>query len=817
MSKRRVISLFLAVALIFTLVPVNTVQAQDEVKIRIIHTNDMHGRAKGDELNEKGKVIGFPLLKAFVDQQRDENKNVLVIDAGDTLHGTPLVTLNEGKLMIDLMNDIGYDAMAAGNHDFNYGYERLLALDQSADFPIMAANVYHGEKMLLENNSFTKEFGNVKVGIFGLATEETQTKSSPKNTKGLTFKDDVNTAKEQVEALKAENCDFIICVAHLGVDEESTQTSSRLAENVEGIDLIIDGHSHTVLEKPLVVKDTKIVQTGEYLKNIGVVDITLKGTDKEIESKLVHFKDFLEDGEYGNLKADKVALDKIKNIENENDKVLNEIVGKTEVILEGARKNVRGRETNLGNLLTDAMRATTNAEIAITNGGGIRESIPTSDEIIEPFETTDITRKHIFTAFPFDNIVVTIDVTGQEVLDALNHGTDAYPDIAGKFPQVSGLTYEILVGEPNRVVNVKVGGEALDLSKTYTMATNDFMAIGGDGYEMFGNKEIKGYQGLLSEVLEEYIKEKSPINIDVEGRITEAKEEFERIAGKDRVLTAVEASKSFEKAENAIIASAQNYPDALVAGKLAESKNAPILLVNTLTKEVTDSLNRLGVKNVYIVGGTSSVSEEVEKGLKNLNLEVGRIHGKDRYETANAVAKKGFEKAEMAVLVSGENFPDALSAENISIYKDAPILLTSKNRMTKETEDLIQTFDVKDLVVVGGEQTVAKSVYADLDLNKTVLSGKDRYETALETVKFVRGDMENIVFASGEVFADSLTAGALLKQKEAVLLLTAKDALPKKVEAYMKDHPLKEMTVIGGQQTITSYTGNQAFQLLQAE
>mgnify|MGYP001171011482 FL=1 len=513
--NKRIINLFLSLVLVLGIVlaPVRSMSFAEEantVNLTIVHTNDVHGRVEGDE-----ELIGFPRFATYIKQLKAENPNVLVLDAGDITHGTTLINISRGEAMINLMNAVGYDAMAPGNHDFNNGYERLVELSKIANFPILAANVIPKEGEMELGEYVIKEIGGLRIGIFGLATQETVYKSHPKNTEGVDIVDPIAKAKEIVERLQAEDVDMIIALSHLGLDDGSNPKSSDLAEQVEGIDLIVDGHSHSLLPEGLIVGDTLIVQTGEYLKNIGVVNITF--TDGEItaiEPKLVSREEVEEVAE------DEEIMDMIAQLNESNNVILSEVIGKTNVRLVGEREIVRTSESNLGNLMTDALLNISGADVALTNGGGIRASI----------EVGDITKGDVLTVFPFGNTGVKIELTGADILAALEHGVKDYPAPAGGFPHVAGMKYKIDPSqEPgNRVYDVYVQGQPLDLEKTYTLVTNDFMAAGGDGYTMFAGKKVLGEYPAFDEILADYISQLGEINIGVEGRIVaeeRAKEE----------------------------------------------------------------------------------------------------------------------------------------------------------------------------------------------------------------------------------------------------------------------------------------------------
>lgn len=529
---RKILSMFMVTLLTLTLFIGDVSYAEGDTTITIIHTNDVHGRAEGDDKS----LIGYAKLKTYVDNQKKTNPNTILVDAGDTIHGTTFANISEGKTMVDLMDRLGYLLSVPGNHDFNYGYDKLVEISKGAKFEYLAANVVRkdGKKDLKDN--FIHEIDGVKIGFFGLATPETRFKSSPKNTKNVDFLDYIKTSKEQVTQLKENGADIIIAVVHLGLDKSSVERSDILAENVDGIDLIIDGHSHTELENGKKIGDTLIVQAGEYLKNIGVVNITYDGENtKDINAKLVKFD------EVKDLQADEEILNLIQKANEENEKLLGRVVGKTDVTLDGERKDVRTKQTNLSNLITDAMRESVGADIALTNGGGIRATIPQGE----------ITMGDILTTLPFTNFVVGIEVTGSDIKSALEHGLDSFPEPAGKFPQVSGMTvkYDSSKAGGDRVVSILVGDEEIDMNKTYKLATNDFMAIGGDDYKMFEGKVKYAENALLSDVLAEKIiaLPNQTFNQQVDMRIEDIKGKIEQISQPTPPAKDVEAVVSSHK------------------------------------------------------------------------------------------------------------------------------------------------------------------------------------------------------------------------------------------------------------------------------
>lgn len=513
---KKKLSLLLALLMMMTTVFTSLPVAAEEAKttkheIVILHTNDVHARVKADE---REKAIGYGKIKTYKDELVKEGKTVLMLDAGDTFHGTTFATISRGDSIVKLLNEVGYDYMVPGNHDFNYGYQRLVELTGKGNFKTLASNVVteQGKRDFLEND--IKEVDGVKIGFFGLSTPETYYKSHPSNTKGIVIAELIEVAKQQVAALKAKGADFIVAIGHLGIDDSTKETerSEGVIKAVPGIDLFIDGHSHTALPEGKVIGSTLLAQTGSYTNNLGKITLTFDGN--KIENKKAELISY---EAMSLVKADEKIEAIEKEVDEANKPFLEKIVGKTLVDLEGRREYNRKQETNLGNLVTDAMREVSKADIAITNGGGIRATI----------EKGDVTMGEVLTAFPFTNFTVTVDLTGKEVIATLENGVKAAPELAGSFAQVSGLTfkYDDTAKAGERVFDVMVAGKPIDLEKTYKVATNDFIAGGGDQYDVFKGKTETGQYELLSETLAKYIAAKKEVNPKVEGRITVAKKD----------------------------------------------------------------------------------------------------------------------------------------------------------------------------------------------------------------------------------------------------------------------------------------------------
>ena len=499
----------------------------------ILHTNDVHGRI----VEEKG-VIGDAKLATVIEQERAKtNQTTLVVDAGDAFQGLPISNSSKGEARAKILNEMQYDAMAVGNHEFDFGLDEAKKYKEILKFPLLSSNTYVDGARLFQASTIVdknKDVEGDEFVVIGVTTPETATKTHPKNVKGVTFTEpieEVNKVVEEVQAkAKAEGKDYkhYVVLAHLGVDTTTPVSwrGSTLAEALSKNPLlkgkrvtVIDGHSHTV-ESTTYGDNVTYNQTGSYLHNVGKITYKsrqLLGNPTQIPA-----------AEAKKLPANPTVEKLVKDIKQKYDaENAVEVVSNSPVELNGDRENVRVRETNLGNVVADALYQygqtgfSHPTDIAVTNGGGLRETIA---------KGKPITKGNVIAVLPFGNTISQIQVTGQQVLDMFEKslGSILQVDKAGKtvldengqpllepsggFLQVSGVKvyYDTNLPSGKRVLAVQVKNhtngayEKLELSKTYYLATNDFLAAGGDGYTMLGGAREEGPS--MDAAFEDYLK-----------------------------------------------------------------------------------------------------------------------------------------------------------------------------------------------------------------------------------------------------------------------------------------------------------------------
>ena len=499
--------------------------AAADYSLTILHTNDFHARfepiSKYDsgcsaEDNAAGECFGGTArLVTAVAEARARSNNSILVDGGDQFQGTLFYTYYKGAMAAEFMNKLGYDGMTVGNHEFDDGPEVLAGFMDTINFPILMSNAdVSGEPLLAGKlaKSTIIERGGEKIGLIGLTPQNTDELASPGD--NVIFKDPSESVQAEVDALTAEGVNKIIVLSHsgYGVDQE-------VAANTTGVDVIVGGHSNTLLSNtnedavgpyPTMVGNTAILSAYAYGKFLGELNVTF---DDEGNITEAVGEPILIDGQ---VAEDAETVARIAELAVPLDEIRNKVVATSASTIDGNRDNCRVKECEMGNLVADAMLdrvADQGIQIAIANSGGLRASI----------DEGDVTMGEVLTVLPFQNTLSTFHVSGQTVVDALENGVSEIAEVAGRFPQVAGMTFTVTataeVGA--RISDVMVAGAPIDLGATYGLVSNNYVRNGGDGYKMFRDAmDAYDFGPDLADVTAEYLAAQGGYTACLDGRIT---------------------------------------------------------------------------------------------------------------------------------------------------------------------------------------------------------------------------------------------------------------------------------------------------------
>ena len=508
-----------------------------DTTLHLLHINDLHSRIQpinrfdstcGAEDDAAGECFGgvarvATAINTLRGELEAEGENVIVLDAGDQFQGSLMYTTYKGEVEAEFMEAIGFDVMAVGNHEFDDGPENLAAFADLISFPIISGNLDLSQSNILDDEMIPDhvvlDVNGVQVGVISALAVDTAETSSPGP--NVIFQDEVDALQADVDALTEAGVNIIIALTHVGLPADI-----RIAEAVTGIDVIVGGHSHTYLSSsdpdragayPTMATNpdgefVPIVQAYAYSKYLGHLEVT-----------------FDDDGNVIYASGDTMVLDasvtpdadiaaRVAELAGPIEEAMAEVIGETSDVIEGSREVCRAMECAMGNLVADAMLdrvAAQGIDVAIQNGGGLRATI----------DSGEITMGEVFTVLPFQNTLATFQLSGAGIIEALENGVSAVADGAGRFPQVSGMSYTFDVSqEPgSRISEVMIGGEPIDLDATYGVVSNNYMRGGGDGYSSFTTAEnAYDFGPGLEQVVADFIAAAGTYTPYTDGRITAA-------------------------------------------------------------------------------------------------------------------------------------------------------------------------------------------------------------------------------------------------------------------------------------------------------
>ncbi|MEO0632803.1 MAG: bifunctional UDP-sugar hydrolase/5'-nucleotidase [Pseudomonadota bacterium] len=495
--------------------------ASAEYTLHILHTNDMHSRIESinkydSTCNAEGEAEGscfggFARVKTAIEAKKAElaGQNVVTLDAGDPFQGSLFYTTYKGAAEAEFMEQMGYDAMAVGNHEFDDGPAGLQGFVDTVSFPVISGNLdLSGEATLngKVEDHVVLEVGGKKIGVISaLATDTVETSSPGPN---VIFQDEIEALSADVASLESQGVDIIIALTHVGLPVDLD-----IAAAVPGIDVVIGGHSHTLMEGdayPTMVGNTAVAQAYAYTKYLGHLTVTLD--DSGVVTAASGAPMLLD----ASVEPDAAFAARIAEMGAPIEEMKTRVVAEAASAIEGDRSVCRVQECPMGSLIADAMLARVKdqgIDIAIQNGGGIRASI----------DAGEVTMGEVLTVLPFQNTLSTFQVSGQAMIDALENGVSQIEEVKGRFPQVAGMSFVFDAAQPAgaRISDVMVGGAPIDPAKMYGVVSNNYVRNGGDGYAMFTTAEnAYDFGPDLADVLAEYLAAQGPFEPYTDGRIT---------------------------------------------------------------------------------------------------------------------------------------------------------------------------------------------------------------------------------------------------------------------------------------------------------
>lgn len=540
------ISLVISVSLLATMCPMQIFAAEQtqeqDTTIQIVHTNDIHGYYT----ETKNGTLGFAVLKSIVDLEGAD----LVLDMGDTFHGQAFATIDEGSSIAQLMKEVGYDAVTPGNHDWSYGAERLKELEKIGGFPILAANVttLNGDDFF-EQNYLVKEVTaddgtKLKVGVVGVIDDEFYRSTASDNIAGLTFEEEAQEATKIAQYLNdVEKCDIVLAMTHQSNCEE-------FIANIKGIDAVLAGHEHIVMDESYPDSEGKlvpVVEAGYYMNNIGVMELTLDAESKEIVSVDERFYTMEND-----IAENEQVKESISEIEKQQQVTLSQAIGYTENAYPYSWEDVRIAQQDIGKLVTESYMEFTGANVAFENAGGIRAGL----------DAGDITYQDVISISPYGNVVVTKKLTGKEIIDILNQslaigkacddvytiqkeavakGEDPYqyswPEDSGSYLQFSGIDVE--TNENGQIISAKINGTDVNEKEMYVVAMNNYLGE-SDLYTALPAAGVEQEFGTCEQALIKYIRNRNNVN-EAEGSAEASQEPLTRGEVVELLMTAADA------------------------------------------------------------------------------------------------------------------------------------------------------------------------------------------------------------------------------------------------------------------------------------
>ncbi|MGH4137816.1 5'-nucleotidase C-terminal domain-containing protein [Clostridium sp.] len=846
--------------------------------ISVVATSDVHGNVLNFDYGTNAapsKGQGLAKVSTYVKGLRATNPNVMLIDNGDSIQGTPLVYYYN---MLDkttkypiakVMGAMKYDSWTLGNHEFNYGLEALKRIKtdaKSEGIDMLSANTYKTDNKNFVEPYIIKSFvvggKTIKVAILGLTTKTVPSWEDATHYAGLHFNDLVDEAKKWVPIVKAAGADVVIVSAHSGeegaADVIPENQIKALATNVNGIDAIVAGHVHNVVNdltlKNPAGKVVPVVEPGKWAQNVSQIDISVDETGivTGLNTKNVSMDKVADDAAIVSL----IAPYQAKTLE-----YTSTVLGKATGEYKGDKQITE--PTEIMELINKVQTSAAKTQLSIAAPLSLKAYIPKGD----------ISIKDIMGVYIYENFLYGVKMNGKQIKDWMEYTVRYYKQTSNStdpivkdptlniadynLDQLYGATYDIDLKEVagtidpaskkivsgNRIKNLKVNGKLVKDSDVFTVAINNYRYNGGGGFMAaagisntdaslvtYDSAKALGDDGQIRSLMMKYVQDNKTItpsttnNWKITGATT-APTNVQRLAGLNRIETSIAIAKDqyATKAPDAIVlATANDFADCLAGSGIAYKYNAPMLLVN---KTVNNSKNVLDYitttlgkdKNIYILGGTGAVSSEISDYLTTKGYKIVRLGGKDRYETNQKIVDyQNVAKGTSIVIATGDNFADALSISSIVDIKGYSMLLNGKNSLSTSVSKDITTIQPTTVYLIGGTGVLSTNIETQIKkLNSKIaivrLGGANRYETSMKIMESFNLTSTTAAVATGLNFPDALSGSVLAARKNcSILLVDNKDVTKQK--AFLSKQKITNVIVFGGEGVVSNNTASSLLQ-----
>lgn len=851
---------------------------QPAATISIIGTSDLHGSIFPMDYNTgAASNVGLAKISTYVKSVRAANPNTMLIDNGDTIQGTPLVYYynmidqTSEYPMMKVMGAMGYDTWTLGNHEFNYGLptlNRIIADAEKEGIHVLSANTYN----TADNSNFVDPYyiktfdidgKTIKVGVLGLTTKTIPSWEDPAHYAGLQFNDLVSEAKKWVPIVRAAGADIVIASIHSGISSPSDTIPENqvdaVATQVSGIDAILCGHTHKAIAQQFFTNpDGKQVPVTETKNGDGIFSQIDIGIDDSGNVIGVNTKNVTLTND---IAADPDILAIAQPYQDATLAYTNTVIGKSTGEYTGAGQTTG--PTAIMELINKVQMSAAGSQLSIAAPLSASAHIPQGD----------IKRQDIMGVYVYENFLFGVNMTGKQLKNWLEWSVRYYKQVSSptdpivkdpvlnipdyNLDQLYGATYDIDLTQPacttdangmvisgNRIKNLKVNGQLVKNTDVFKVAINNYRYNGGGGFmaaaglipgsaattaaTYYDSAKALGDDGQVRNMMFKYVQDNgtiSPTNSNNWKIDTAPVSTVQRLGGATRIDTSLaiaEDQYKNAKPDAVVLATADDFPDALVGSGLAYKYNAPLLLVNKTVSDSQNVMNYINAnltkdKKIYILGGTGAVSSEISDYLTLQGYTIVRFAGKDRYDTnEKVVAYLNAPKGTPLFIATGEDFPDALSISSIADIKGYSVMLNGKDSLSADVSSYIANVQPTDVYVVGGTGVLSANIETQIkningNINVVRLGGSDRYETSVMVADYFKLNSAAITIAVGTNFPDAISGSVLAARDNSSVLLVDNSSISKQKDLINK-LKITNIIVFGGEGVISPTAANSLLQ-----